>query len=86
LDFHILLARVKIFYRSWLISSQNATNNFSPYYFHNLMKAHIRACCKKEDQSKSFIGGHKPQTMDIVDLAIHGVVFQKSDFHGNSDI
>jgi hypothetical protein len=28
----------------------------------------------------------KPQTVDIVDLAIHGVVCQKSDFHGNSDI
>jgi hypothetical protein len=24
--------------------------------------------------------------LDIVDLAIHGVVSQKSDFHGNSDI
>jgi hypothetical protein len=24
--------------------------------------------------------------MDLVDLAIHGVVCQKSDFHGNSDI
>ncbi len=24
--------------------------------------------------------------LDIVDLAIHGVVCQKSDFHGNSDI
>jgi hypothetical protein len=24
--------------------------------------------------------------MDIVDLAIHGAVCQKSDFHGNSDI
>jgi hypothetical protein len=24
--------------------------------------------------------------MDIVDLEIHGVVCQKSDFHGNSDI
>jgi hypothetical protein len=24
--------------------------------------------------------------MDIVDLAIHGVFCQKSDFHGNSDI
>jgi hypothetical protein len=28
----------------------------------------------------------KPQTLDTVDLAIHGVVCQKSDFHGNSDI
>jgi hypothetical protein len=27
-----------------------------------------------------------PQTMDLVDLAIHGVVCQKYDFHGNSDI
>jgi hypothetical protein len=27
-----------------------------------------------------------PQTMDLVDLEIHGVVCQKSDFHGNSDI
>jgi hypothetical protein len=26
------------------------------------------------------------QTLDIVDLAIRGVVCQKSDFHGNSDI
>jgi hypothetical protein len=26
------------------------------------------------------------QTLYIVDLAIHGVVCQKSDFHGNSDI
>jgi hypothetical protein len=26
------------------------------------------------------------QTMDLVDLAIHEVVYQKSDFHGNSDI
>jgi hypothetical protein len=24
--------------------------------------------------------------MDIVDFAIHGVVCQKSNFHGNSDI
>jgi hypothetical protein len=24
--------------------------------------------------------------LDIIDLAIHGVVCQKSDFHGNSDI
>jgi hypothetical protein len=27
-----------------------------------------------------------PQTLNIVDLAIQGVVCQKSDFHGNSDI
>jgi hypothetical protein len=26
------------------------------------------------------------QTLDIVDLAIHGVVCQKYDFHGNSNI
>jgi hypothetical protein len=26
------------------------------------------------------------QTLDITDFAIHGVVCQKSDFHGNSDI
>jgi hypothetical protein len=24
--------------------------------------------------------------VDIIDLAVHGVVRQKSDFHGNSDI
>jgi hypothetical protein len=30
--------------------------------------------------------GVGPQTLDIVDLAIHGVVCQKSDFHGNGDI
>jgi hypothetical protein len=30
--------------------------------------------------------GSASQTMNIVDLAIHGVVCQKSDFHGNSDI
>jgi hypothetical protein len=29
--------------------------------------------------------GFKPQTLEIVDLAIRGVVCQKSDFHGNSD-
>ncbi len=28
----------------------------------------------------------KPQTMDIVDLAIHGLLCQKSDFQGNNDI
>jgi hypothetical protein len=28
----------------------------------------------------------QPQTLNIVDLAIHGVVCRKSDFHGNSDI
>jgi hypothetical protein len=27
-----------------------------------------------------------PQTLDIVDLAIHEVVCQKYDLHGNSDI
>jgi hypothetical protein len=26
-----------------------------------------------------------PQTKDIVDMAVHPVVCQKSDFHGNSD-
>jgi hypothetical protein len=28
----------------------------------------------------------KPQTMDIVDSTIYGVVCRKFDFHGNSDI
>jgi hypothetical protein len=28
---------------------------------------------------------YRPQTMDIVDMEIHRVVRQKSDFHGNSD-
>jgi hypothetical protein len=26
-----------------------------------------------------------PQTMDIIDMAIHRVTCQKSDFHGNSE-
>ena len=38
---------------------------------------------KKEHDIGSVFGS---QTLDIVDLAIHGVVCQKSDFHGNSDI
>jgi hypothetical protein len=29
---------------------------------------------------------HQSQTLDIEDLANHGVVCQKSDLHGNSDI
>jgi hypothetical protein len=32
------------------------------------------------------VGRAQPQTLDIVDLAIHGVVCQKSDFRGNGDI
>ncbi len=30
--------------------------------------------------------GFEPQTLDIVHLAVHGVVCQKSDFQSNSDI
>jgi hypothetical protein len=33
-----------------------------------------------------FSTSNLPTDLDIVDLAIHGVVCQKSDFHGNSDI
>jgi hypothetical protein len=28
---------------------------------------------------------YQPQTMNIVDMAIHLVICQKTDFHGNSD-
>jgi hypothetical protein len=32
------------------------------------------------------MGEDSPQTIDIIDLAIHVVVCQKSDFHGKNDI
>jgi hypothetical protein len=38
-----------------------------------------------ESKQSDLVSSVEPQTMDIVGMAIHRVVCQKSDFHGNSD-
>ncbi len=40
----------------------------------------------EQEKLNSFLDGENPQTMDIVEMAIHPVVCQKSDFQNSQNI